>query len=240
MLLSELDKSLSLKLGDYVNNNDDGLLFTKAQRLKYLERAIARLKRVLPKLMLINAPLFVKTPIYEEITFTVETNKEGKGILPSRKIIDISEIYVKIGDEYYPASRMNYDNFISIKRGKNSEYNPKITADKNEENEIYYTTINDSIYLLPESSEKDYVGIEIVYVPDSQGIELNDLNMSIDINIPLDYMDLVITMSAIEGMEDIARQDKVQLYQADVTNQLTILTQYSSYKEQKKGSEVNG
>jgi len=236
MLLTELDRALSLKLGDYVNNNDDGLIFSKAQRLKYLERATARLRRILPKIMLVNAPLFVKTPIYEEITFASEDNKEGKGILPSRKIIDISEIYAKIGANYYPTSRMNHDNFISIKRGKNSEYNPKITED---EIEIYYTTINDSIYLLPESSDQAYVGIEIVYIPDSEGIHL-DLNTDIDINIPLDYIDLIITMSAIEGMEDIARQDKVQLYQADIANQLNILTQYSSYKEQKKGSEVNG
>lgn len=234
MKLSEIDITLSIKLGDPVTENGDGSIFTKINRVKYIERAYARLKRILPKLMLKETPLFAKIPIYEKLTFNNDENKKGQEIITNRKTITIQELYAIIGGESFSASYINPNNYISVKNGKNSEYAPSI-----ETKEIYYTTINNSIYLLPQDEKNRYEGIEIVYIPDSESISYSDLE-KVELNIPLDYIDLLITMAATEGMQDIARQDKVQLYNSDVVGQLNILTQYSNVSEQRKGADVSG
>lgn len=238
MTLGELDLDLSIKLGDPVNNNDDGKMFLKSYRIKYIERAYARLKRILPKLMLKESPLFTRIPTYEKIEFKSDetTQKKGTYIVTTKPIIDIYELYAIINNVSYPASAIKFENYISIKNGKNSMYNPNF-----ETKEIYYLIVNEKIHLLPQE-DNAYQGIEILYASDLDHITDTDTEtlMSKEINIPTEYIDLLLMIAANEGMQDIARQDKVQLYTSDIIGQLNILTQYAGYQKQKDGTEVNG
>lgn len=232
MTLQDISQSLALKLGDPVQDNGDGKLFTFEFRKDYIERAIARLKRILPKLMLNEVPLFANEKRYAIKNLTTNEEQSGKGISLDETYLDIENLYVKLNDDsIIQANRLSSKNYLGVKNKTNLEYIPSI-----ENKQVYYTFLNKKIYLLPEGN-KVYTALEIIYTPDSEALNTDP---DTEIDIPREYADLLITAAAIEGMMDVGRQDKVQLYTSDLTNQLNVLTQYSTYKEQKKGSEING
>lgn len=60
MLVSDLDKELSLKIGDFRSDMGDGEIFTFEDRLKYMERGYSKLRRYIRILMRDYQPHFVK------------------------------------------------------------------------------------------------------------------------------------------------------------------------------------
>ena len=242
MKLAELDLSLSLKLGDPVNiAGEDGQIFSWQDRLRYLQRAYSKVKRTLRKLMRNYCPEFAKASEYIYINLNGK-DRLGKGILITDEknnpvIIDeIKELFAYVEKERepiisMPCERITSDKYLSVKNKINNYYTPSF-VDKR----IYYALLNNRIYLLPEGNKEiEYTALEIVLSKDS------DLFYSVEeeVNIPNDYVDLLIVFAASEGMQDLGRSDKFQLYFADLNNYLVILKNYADLIEQKEGSEIN-
>lgn len=249
--VKELDYSLSLKLGDPVADNGDGAIFDFEDRVKYLERAYARLIRILPKLMGTSTPMFASKKELIEQTVK-DSEKSGKGIKiydgsgKEISIEEVEELYVKIvstagssassSSSSTPtvydgaATYIEPDKYLSVKNGKNDQYSPSVANGK-----IFYTFLNDSIYLLPEVTNQKYSEIAIVFRKDSPTLKIDS-----NVPIPYEYVDLLITFAANEGMQDIARSDKVNIYTGDLSGQLNILKGYADKIESREGSNLNG
>jgi len=238
--VKDLDISLSLKLGDPVSGNDDGEQFKQEGRLGYLIRGYARLVRMLYKLMRNNAPLFAKQKKYH--TQIITSSVFDLIIDDAIVVIDtVDELFVKVekkGSLVYKglATYIQPDGYIAVREGINDHYIPTINGN---DSSIFYTKLDNKIYLLPVlnnvETENHYTEISTVFKSDAENFTIND-----SLAIPNEYVDLLISLAASEGMQDIARTDKVNLYAGDVANQMSILKNYSDTIEAKRGSDLNG
>lgn len=243
--VKELDKTLSLKLGDPVTDNGDGAIFHWDMRLKYLERAYGRILRTLPKLMRASTPLFAKGYKVTAKAFLPSTSgpteeQKGNAIRISHDgdyvvIDDVKELYVitlvkgKAG--YVKATHIDSDKYLSVKNKENAQYTPSMTSP-------YYAFLDNAIYLLPTTAgkpEEMYTGISLTYKQDA--IKFTETTV---VPIPNEYIDLLIVTAANEGMQDLARQDKVQLYSGDINNQLSILKGFADLQQSQQGSNLDG
>ena len=236
--IKEIDKELSLKLGDPVESNEDGKIFQADTRLVYISNAIGRLYRILPAIMRVYAPLFASGFIYHEQKISQATNiklitSEGKEL----SLENLTELFVtynvkeseNVIQKTTKATFIDPDKYLSVLNADNSAYEPSF-----KEGNIYYTFLNHSIYLLP--NEKEYVRLYAVLNEDAP-----ELTFETDsVKIPTKYKDLVLLYAAMEGMEDLGRTDKVQLYAGDINYQLSILKAAADFRTMKEGSEVNG
>ena len=103
-----------------------------------------------------------------------------------------------------------------------------------EDKSFYYTVMDNKVYLIPEiDSTYVYTAVDLVH-----NLEPEELQLESELPISRDYEDLILAMAALEGMQDLARSDKVQLYRAEVNDQLKVLQGYAAYRIQKEGSEV--
>lgn len=247
--VKDLDKSLALKLADPITDNGDGEIFHREDRIKYLERAYSRLIRMLKHMMREYAPLFVNTKEYVIQTISNAEQKKGNGIeiydTANQAIVldKINELYVttksistneiqtadrSVKTNTYKASYIVPENYLSIKNDKNNLYNQKTT--------YFFTFLNNKLYLLPIlNNTLIYSQIDVVLSKDIVNIDIDS-----ELPIPNEYVDILIVLAASEGMQDIARQDKVQLYNNDVTGQLAILKGYADFKQVERGSDLNG
>jgi hypothetical protein len=95
--------------------------------------------------------------------------------------------------------------------------------------------MNKKLYFLPESGK--YNNVDYTY----QGYymtklgNLAELTLDSEVYITNNYLDLLILFGAYEGMMDIARADKVQLYGQEIAGQLQILSQYAQLEKQSEG-----
>lgn len=245
--LKELDYSLSLKIGDPTNDNGDGGIFDASDRVKYLERAYSRLSRILPKLMGKETPMFasVKSFVTQAITSDTEVRGDAIKVKENGKEVlveEVEELYVKVvnikgtsrdtndTEKTVKAIHISCDKYISVKNGENDQYTP--ATDK-----VYYTFLDNSIYLLPrfETNTFKYSELQIVYKKDSPSFTMESL-----VPITNEYADILIVMAANEAMQDIARGDKVSLYTGDLSGQLAILKGYSDKIEAREGSSTDG
>lgn len=250
--VKDLDYSLSLKLGDPITiaTNNDGMVFSAIDRLNYMQRAYSRLIRTLSKLMNIKTPLFaqsksvhkIDTDKFGDLGRIMSTGKDIKlyiedtDPLKQSAIEDVYEILLTIREntksEYTSfATFITPDKFLSVRAGKSDSYTPSLTSKK-----FYYTFLSNAIQLLPVlNTPNKYTSIEIVYRTDTPVLLWDSI-----IAIPNEYIDLLLAMAANEAMQDIGRQDKVQLYTNDIIGQLNILSQYAQISQQKEGSDING
>ena len=248
--VDEIDKSLSLKVGDYIDNNEDGNLFSWENRLRYIRRAYGRMIRAIRTLMKQYSPNFAISKKYYSQLLTDSSMKRGLGIEilnESNNVITIEEIYelfinvknsvslelpavpetedtsIYIGTVRY----ITPDKYLSTKYQENDMYNTK--------DEYFYTILENKIYLLPILTNKQYYKVELICLEDVPELNKND-----ELNIPNSYIDLLVAMAALEAMEDLGRSDKVQLYTSEINNQLSILKGYADIKLQLRGSDLDG
>ena len=248
--IKDLDYSLSLKLGDPVQDHGDGQIFDWADRLKYLERAYARLMRILPKLMRSNTPLFANSYDKIEMDLTGEMLKGNDIVLKKDNVTQsfekLEELFITVSkggikgdgrDQHYSGSAtfITPDKYYSVLNGANASYTPSVTSKK-----FYYTYLTNKIFLLPvlSTSEYSYTKIYATYKKDS--VIFDETNPNIEIPILNQYIDLIIILAANEGMQDLGRQDKVGLYTNEITGQLNILSGWAQQKQQEEGSDING
>jgi len=251
--VKELSKELSIKLGDQVSGGDsDGEIFSSDQRLGYINRAYGKLSRVLKSLMRDEAPEFTKLVDYVFV--------DGKGtelknysnvykIEPFIKIIDVFAGVQKSGTDttttrpstiiqtqnaegkinqypFYKAERIDPNEFLSVVMQKNTLRTPSF-----EKGQIYYTVLNKNLYFLPQSNGTyEYQGYYMTKLSN-----LSDLTLDTEIYITNNYLDLLVLFGAYEGMMDIARADKVQLYGQEINGQLQILSQYAQLEKREEG-----
>lgn len=245
--IEDLDYVLSLKIGDPVSDMGDGKIFDFDDRLKYLERAYARLLRILPKLMGKETPTFAKTKniVLQSITDGMQVLGDAIEVKDGTERIvldDIEELYVQIQNARTTDDRsstsavssikaifIDPDKYLSVKNGNNDQYTPSVSK-------VFYTFFNDLIYLLPRfsSNTNKYTQIELTYKKDAP-----TLNRESEIPMSREYVDILVVMAANEAMQDIARGDKVNLYTGDLSGQLAILKGYSDKIEAREGSSID-
>ena len=232
--IKDIDKSLSFKLGDQRLDNGDGEIWDLADRLGYITRAYGRLCRNLSHLLLERQPEWSKKVKSKLLQFVDQTTTPPT--LGSNGInIDIKEGFTKI-EQLYVGIRMSNQNvvrkaiwfqsdkYLDVFLKQDSVYGPDYDAGK-----IYYTVVNNKLQILPEK-QNGYFTIFILFRGEPEIFKIND-----KIDITSDYLDLLIQMAATEGMQDIARGDKVQLYKADTNEQLQIEGLFIQKKERDEG-----
>ena len=229
--IKDLDYELSVKVGDPREDNGDGNLFHAIDRLKYLKRAYGKMLRLLDLSMRNYKPEFASpTVIFEKDLDKVEIDK---GITFSTRFRKIHEIVVKyfIGDEgtWLQFTHLDPNHYLKAKYGLDEVNKPSLEEGK--EN-VFYSIIDNKIYLLPESS--GYKEINAIGIADFDEFAING-------NLPItnDYVDLFISLAAAEAMSDLPHPQKVQLYRQEIVDQVSVLAAYTAIKERREG-ESNG
>lgn len=273
MLLSELDYALSIKIGDPVSENGDGVTFHREDRVKYIERAYSRMLRVLPKLMKEYCPTFANSKSTLDINFHnagylsyfgytqdeadqfklgknfyLKSNDTLKTTIPFKKIHEIRLRIKKLAENsltYSFASYLDPNLYMTVKHGNSDMYTA--TPEK-----TFYTVMDEKIFFLPLfinidtltdeqvegyyiTSAYEYEAAEVVFTKDAPILSTVADLKTYDLTLAHDYVDLLIVMAAYEAMQDIARQDKAQLYANDITGQLNILTGYAQSEKSEQG-----
>ena len=243
MLLSNINYELSVRLGDPIDQETgDGLVFTNTERLKYITRAYSKLTRLLKILMRDYQPEFNKTREVKNYSMVghegdVATYVSQKEIDPVSEISEVFVHYKLKGDsvtKIKPAAYMEPTKYLSNKYNVND-----IKGTSFEDGKFKYTIMsniassNPILYLLPlidYNSGTYYKEIELLYNPD-----LLSLNWESSLPITNQYVDLLIDLAAIQGMQDIGRADKAQLIERSLSSEWQILGQYGSYMKQTEG-----
>lgn len=236
--VKDLAIELSIKLGDSRRDNGDGILFWSEDRLRYIERGYAKLIRTLSMAMRKYKPQFVLPLVPFELSMTPTSQNPIKFDKP---FIDLAEVIVAFappgGAEYTyaTASYLDPKNYNQTRFGLNEISKPSV------EN-VYYTAINNGLYLLPQHN-----GASIKYAKIyAMGIEdlasLTYTKNSTDTEIPIDraYADMIITFAAIEAMSDLPNPGKVNLYRQELIDQVSVAANYTNLMERNEGEVGNG
>lgn len=249
--VKDLSKELSFKLGDPVQDgSSDGAVFTSDKRLGYVNRAYGKLMRNLKALMRDEAPEFTQV-----VTFNAKygsgsgSSKNTYPLDPYIKIIDIYAFVKKgtqlgggtglpdsvtintdgktsISASVIRAKHINPSEFLTVLQQANDLRTPSF-----EKGEIYFTELNKEIVFLPESNKDySYQGYYYTIIGNTDEFGLEN-----EIYITNNYKDLLVLFAAYEGMQDMARADKVQLYGNEINNQLQILSQYAQLEKREEG-----
>jgi hypothetical protein len=231
--VKDLAIELSIKLGDPRSDGGDGTLFWRTDKLRYIERAYGKLMRTLSMAMRKYKPNFVLPLI--PITVPSKTLYGTAGpYYFTNPVINVNEVIVTRGKGIGTtliASILAPANYNQVKFGLDE-------INKASATNIFYCLINGALYLLPD--DKEYTRIE------GMGIEdLTTLTYEIDgkdTMIPIDkmYSDLLITLSAIEAMNDLPNPQKVQLYRGELIDHVSVIANYTNLMERREGDLGNG
>jgi len=122
------------------------------------------------------------------------------------------------------ASKITVEEYLTSKYNKNSSITPSSSN-------VVYIQIADKIKLLPEGTYDYHI------IARSSVDTFKDIT---EINIPTQYVDLLLTLAALEGMQDLAAQDKVAIYQGELNYHLQTLAGYAQILEQREGRSIRG
>lgn len=242
MLAKDLSYELSIRLGDPIahdpiNADAQGLVFSGEQRLRYISRAYSKLTRMLKILMRDYQPEFNKRRNVNGVNLA--------GIPPGVTHFAIIENNNRI-EEVYVTYKYTENGVLKEKKVAATYMEPsKYLSTKYDPNDVKTTSFPDgkikytlmivgsdwTINLLPVPNESNYYTyIEYLEVPDF----IID-SWEKDVPITGDYIDLLIDLAAIQGMQDIARADKAQLISQSIQTDWQILGQYGTYMKQTEG-----
>lgn len=215
MKVSDLVDKLRYKLSDPEFDK-----FAVGLQVAYLERGYAKLTRLLSSVMRTQKPLFA----YNLTDKTAETSP--KGIIGASGILSVKNLYVKSSrdKEWVKPQKINPEDFIEALYQKGGVHTPSASN-------VVYTVLGSEIRLLPETTYSYHLLAEWNTVT---------LTMETDLNIPHQYIDLLLTIASLEGMQDLGAQDKVGIYQGELNYHLQVLGQYSTILEQREGRSING
>ncbi|HUV84396.1 MAG TPA: hypothetical protein VMV86_01740 [Methanosarcinales archaeon] len=232
MKISDINYELSIRLGDPVLQPDSaGYVFSSEERFKYITRAYSKLSRMLKILMRDYQPEFNKRrkitipDLPDAFTNTLEISSS----------IKVEEVFVtyKIGSaapKTAPVAYMEASKYLSNKYGVNDVKGTSFADAKFK----YTVMVNDNktnLIFLPEATKTNvYTKVEYLEVPNFEIVNWED-----EIPITSDYIDLLIDLAAIQGMQDIARADKAQLIERSIDKDWQILGQYGTYMKQTEG-----
>lgn len=230
MKVKDLDYELSVKLGDPVTDNGEGETFTKEDRINYLRNGYSRLSRLLRILMRDYQPDFNK----QRKIYKYENPDTAMFSFSIPAYISIDDVFLTVK---YQASDKSYKtvtkqcayisstSYLSKKYGVNQVSVPSYEGDQ-----YFYTIIDNKITFLPDSKTGQVVSFEMIYLPDLVKWEDNE-----EVPITREYLDLLLDLACVFGMQDIARGDKVQLIESSVFENLKILGQWATYRKNTEG-----
>jgi hypothetical protein len=231
MKVRDIDYEFSVKLGDPVEDNGEGESFSKIDRINYLRNGWSRLSRLLRVLMRDYQPEFNK----QRAIYSVENLEKQKWSFSLPPYIQIDEVFLtasyteagKTGlvTKTKQCSKFPATTFLSKKNGVND-----VSIPRWEDEQYYYTVINNEIVFLPQGSNGQIKSFEMVYLPDIVKWEDDS-----EIPITREYLDLLLDLSAIFGMQDIARLDKVNTITASAYDNLKILAQWATARKASEG-----
>lgn len=225
--VSEIAKELSIKLGDPRVDNGDGIIFFGEDKLRYVSRAYGKLIRILSMAMRKYKPGFVLPLV------PMESKAGDSSSTPTlnKPFIELEEVIVTLSDgkEKVVASKLDPRNYNQTRFGLNTINKPSL-----EKKNIFFCVINQKLYLLPEVAKYG-----IVY---AMGVEDLPSELTLDYELPLDrtYADLLVTLAAIEAMNDLPNPQKVGLYRQELLDQISVITAYSNLMERREGETGNG
>ena len=233
--VKDLAVELSIKVGDARTDNGDGILFLREDRLRYIERAYGKLMRTLSMGMRKYKPNFVLplTPMFVNPLDMLDKPSPYKLNVP---VIAVEEVIVArgVGNALHRllASKLAPQNYNQVAFGLDE-------VNKATENNIFYVLINGVIYLLP--NDEKYTGLFAMGVRDLQTLTYDDGEGN-DTEIPIDkvYSDLLITLAAIEAMNDLPNPQKVGLYRQELIDHVSIIANYANLMERREGDTGNG
>jgi len=202
--------------------------------LALIRNAYSKLARFLNILMRDYQPDFNSQRIAKLIDFEYEQGLPRKSVLEIPSYRKIDEVFA-IG-QYKPndimknytqqCTQSNPDKYLSIKNDVNDIIKPNW-----DKLQIYYFLMDDKIYFLPEPEDNNfYIQAELLYLPD-----VISFNWDTEIPMTQEYLDMLIKIAAMEGMQDIARIDKVQIYSSEIYEEFKILGQYASLMKEQEG-----
>lgn len=228
--LIRYSKLLSYKLGDPVAlGTEDADLFSAELRLNYLSRAYGRLMRMMEAVSKETI-----SRIFPDYYKTIEGQSVETVSLTSLNAFDIFDVYMKDDnqDEYYQANYIQPENYFRVKYGDSTEYYLPSEAD----NRFYYTIIDGTIKFLPTLGSKWRV--DVLYKVNPAQLEYNG---TVDIIIPHNFVDMLMTLAAEEAMYDLGDERslaKAQVYAADIMRQLEIIIRKAQKEEYKEDNRT--
>lgn len=229
ILVKDIAKELSIKVGD-PRDDGDGTIFFREDRLRYISRSYGKLIRILSMAMRKYKPGFVLPLEPFNKTFPGGPTGTFKNPVDFEKLfIEMAEVIVKVGDKRIVASNLDPKNYNQAKYGLNEINKPDISKGS-----VFYSVINNKLYLLPEDGK--YVEVNAMGVADLPA------ELTVDTKLPIDkvYADLLITLAAIEAMNDLPHPQKVGLYRQELLDQISVITAYTNLMERREGETGNG
>ena len=229
-ILTQISKDLAYKLQDPVSlGTASGARITADERLRYIIRAYRRLLRIVA--------LFYPELIQKMFQNYYKPQSGTSGVtgqITDAPYVEILSVHCKrsVDADFSKATYVSPDDYNNILSGLNRFY----TGDA-EQGIYFWTLLNAStvptVMLLP-AQTLDY---RIVYRPDTiSSIETSGYS-GVDIDIPKEFIDLLLSLSASEAYLDIGQVDMYNLYANDVTQQLSIFnakTQEKDIKDEDK------
>jgi len=227
ILVKDIAKELSIKIGD-PRDDGDGIIFFREDRLRYISRSYGKLIRILSMAMRKYKPGFV-LPL-EPFDLKAPKGEAIKSPVPfTIPFISMEEVIIKAGDKRIVASNLDPKNYNQAKYGLNEINKPDIAKES-----VFYSVINNKLYLLPEDGK--YTEVNAMGVADLPS------ELTVDTELPIDkvYADLLITLAAIEAMNDLPHPQKVGLYRQELLDQISVITAYTNLMERREGETGNG
>jgi len=218
--LKKLSKDLAFKIFDPVNSGeDDGKIFFREHRLGYLTRAYGQLVRTLE---IIHSNITKVFKDYHKILTVGDLVRDeyGQTAAPGKGTTYELDKPWHVFDVYYAETkggqtkRADYiepENYMPAKIGVNKHYIP-------DNDNRFWTITNNAVMFLPVDVEYyDIILFVRNYFPEFS------FGLGGDLNIPQDYMDILITMAAMEAMSDKGDQTKYALYDKTLEKQLALI-----------------
>ena len=222
-ILEKISKDLAYKLQDPATaGTANGVRLSADERLGYILRGYRRLLRIVTMLY----PSLIQK-LFQSYYTTTTGSSNVDGQITNLDFSEVFNIYCKLPDDedYAKAIYISPDLYLDVKSGQNKFYNPDL-----DRQQYYWTLRENDIYLLP-AVELAY---EVSYRTDIASlVEAGGYGGSVDLDIPTEHLDLLISIACSEAYMDIGEPNMVQLYKADLTEQLSLLNGLTQKKELK-------
>ena len=233
--VKDLAIELSIKLGDPRTDAGDGTLFYSEDRLRYLSRGYGKLVRTLSMAMRKYKPGFVlplipfnKKPSLTQLYLSLGPHTFEKPFIIIEEVIMTIAGSGKTPGKQILASRLAATNYNQVRFGLDE-------TNKASKDNIFYTVMNNQLYILPDEADSHYTAIDAMGIEDIEVFKIED-------NVPIDrtYVDMLITFAAIEAMNDLPNSQKVQLYRGELIDQVSVIANYTNLMERNEGDIGNG
>jgi len=223
-ILNSVSKDLAYKLQDPVASGlTSGQRLSAAERLRYIIRGYRRLQRMVTMLY----PSLIQRLFQNYYTSSTGTS-DANGVVGTLTYpAEFLSVYCKqpTDEDMNRALFIAPLDYLDVKTGQNSFYQPNLNT-----NQYYWTRRNDDVQLLPPTT----LAWEILWrVDTAAAVEATGQGGANDLDVPTEYLDLLLSIACAEAYLDIGQVDAAAAYKQDVGEQLSLLAGLTKKKEQK-------